>query len=64
MTEKEAIEILQFLEAVKDHLINGEDRQAFYYMGVLSEYLSRLAGIDKKAPNFTLHEYDDEPFQK
>lgn len=53
MTGKEAKEILSLIDSVKDFLLANDDKQAFYYMGVLSEHLSRIAEIDRVSFNPT-----------
>ncbi|HET7336294.1 MAG TPA: hypothetical protein VFJ23_00205 [Candidatus Nitrosotalea sp.] len=56
MTGKEAKEILSLIDSIRDFLLVNDNKQAFYYMGVLSENLSRIVEIDRGSFNPTVRE--------
>ncbi len=54
MTGKEALEILNEIKEIHNHLINNCDRSAFFLMGALTEKLSTIIRIDQYSFNPTV----------
>ena len=47
MNGKEALRILNQLTEIHNFLIKGNDRSAFFYMGILTEQLAMIVRIDE-----------------
>lgn len=54
MTGKESKEILDQLTEIVNHLINDEEKEAFFRLGILSEHLRQIIEIDQSSFNPTV----------
>ncbi len=54
MTGKEALKILDQVRKIRDFLLDDEEREAFYSIGILCEELANIVRIDEVSFNPTV----------